>query len=98
MSDTKTFKTYEQKMAERNAADRMKAQSRINATPQICAYRETDGVRLKVTCPTAAMLPVLASLDMPMVHGDGVPTYGRTFATPTELQIAQDALRGFFGR
>lgn len=93
-----THKTYDEMVAERKAADRAKAQARINAAPQIAAFRETDGVRLKVTCPTAAMLPVLATLDMPMVGGNGVPTYARTFATPEALQVAQDALRGFFGR
>lgn len=92
------FKTREQLMAERKAADRAKAMAaRAAAKPAITASRVAGGVQLVIVNPTADMRPTMDAQGFAL-SVDLSNTYSATFATPELLTVAQSALRGFFGR
>lgn len=92
------FKTYEQRMAERNETDRAKAMATRSAVkPTITASRVAGGVQLVIVNPTSDMRPTMDAQGFTL-SVDLSNTYSATFATPETLAVAQNSLRGFFGR
>ena len=86
--------TREEMIAERDNKAKAVRDAR---KPEISAHRVNGGVRLVVAYPTPEIRAVLAQHGFTLVVGI-LATYERTFPTPADLQVAQDALRGFFGR
>ena len=88
-----TFKTREQMLEARKIAERAKMQA---MKPTINTYLESGGVRIAIAFPTADMRTEMAAHNF--TPADGLNRYERLCATPNDLTVVQNAMRGFFGR